>query len=112
MEFDSREDRLTISIWLKAMLRADTQTRYDMLSIYERIYSGECIFEIKKDYSDSEGSGIITYFGRKANKMEQMPSPEAYFEYFMEEAHKMVAANKKRAQKKAKVGFFPSQVRD
>ena len=44
--------------------------------------------------------------------MEQMPSPEAYFEYFMEEAHKMVAANKKRAQKKAKVGFFPSQVQD
>ena len=61
MEFDSREDRLTISIWLKAMLRADTQSRYDMLSIYERIYNGECIFEIKKDYSDSEGSGIITW---------------------------------------------------
>ena len=112
MEFDSREDRLTISIWLKAMLRADTQSRYDMLSIYERIYNGECIFEIKKDYSDSEGSGIITYFGRKANRMKQMPSPEAFFEYLLEEAHKMVANNKKRAQMVAKVGFFPSQVRD
>tara|TARA_R100000654_G_scaffold73709_1_gene106837 strand:- start:2090 stop:2428 length:339 start_codon:yes stop_codon:yes gene_type:complete len=112
MEFDSREDRLTISIWLNAMLRADTQTRYDMLSIYDRIYAGECIFEIRKDYSDSEGSGIITYFGRKANRMKQMPSPEAFFEYFMEEAHKMVAANKKRAQKIAKVGFFPTQIRD
>ena len=112
MEFDSREDRLTIDIWLNAMLRADTQTRYDMLSIYDRIYAGECIFEIKKDYSDSEGSGIITYFGRKANRMKQMPSPDAYFEYFLEKAKKMVAANKKRAQKIAKVGYFPSQVRD
>ena len=109
MEFKSKEDEQTISIWLNAMLRTDNVSRCDMFEIYERIFNGDCIFQIKEDYKDSEGSGIITYFGRKANRMDQMPHPDDYWKYFIEELKKMQAARKKRRQRKAKTGFFPYQ---
>ena len=109
MQFKTREDEQTISIWLNAMLRTDNHSRVDMFEIYERIFNGECIFKIKEDYQDSEGSGIITYFGRKANRMEQMPHPEEYWTFFIEQLKKSIAATKARRQRKAKTGFFPYQ---
>ena len=109
MEFKSREDKQTISIWLNAMLRTDNVSRCDMFEIYERIFNGDCIFQIKEDYKDSEGSGIITYFGRKANRMEQMPTPDDFWKYFKEELVKMLERRKAYRQGKAKTGFFPYQ---
>ena len=109
MEFKSKEDEQTISIWLNAMLRTDNHTRCDMQDIYERIYNGECIFRIKDDFKDNEGSGIITYFGRKANSMEEMPHPDDYWKYFIVELKKMIAAQNIRRQRKVKTGFFPNQ---
>ena len=116
MKFKTREDEQTISIWLNAMLRTDNHSRVDMLEIYERIFSGECIFKIKEDYQDSEGSGIITYFGRKANQMEQMPHPEEYWKYFIEELKKLIAVREcKRRQKpkpirsKPEIQYYPKR---
>ena len=100
MEFKNREDEQTISIWLNAMLRTDNHSRCDMFEIYERIYNGDCIFQIKEDYKDSEGSGIITYFGRKANRMEQMPPPDEFWKYFIEELKKKIASRKASRQGK------------
>jgi hypothetical protein len=102
MQFKTREDEQTISIWLNAMLRTDNHSRVDMFEIYERIFNGECIFKIKEDYQDSEGSGIITYFGRKANRMQQIPHPDEYWKYFIEQLKNKVESRKASQQQKPK----------
>jgi hypothetical protein len=110
MEFKTREDEKTISIWLNAMLRTDNHSRCDMQDIYERIYNGECIFKIRDDYKESEGSGIITYFGRKANRMQEMPTPDEYWKYFIQELKKVIEANKIRRQKKPKLKITEPEI--